>query len=218
MRSVTRLWLASVLLIAACAAEDRGDDTDPGITTTSPSSTTEAPIATTSEPVTPTSSDASANLAAAEEFIDAFYSFEPELLIAAMESAESSQPWFVYYQGWAQGGNYQIVERHPCVEVGAGRVDCPVTVEDDLAKTLNYGFNVTDTFHLTFSDGVIVDVESSSDDPPIYDEALQWMFQNKADLLEPGNACEGLFDGGPTPAECAAAVVAGFEEFMELRG
>lgn len=51
-------------------------------------------------------------------------------------------------------------------------------------------------------------------DPPISQEATLWVVENKPELGEAGGPCEGLFDGGPTPGECAEAVIAGFEEFM----
>ena len=56
----------------------------------------------------------SQNIAVAEAFIDAFYSFNPDPLLAALASAEESIPSILYYQGWAEGGNYQVVERKPC--------------------------------------------------------------------------------------------------------
>lgn len=217
MRKGMRFWLGGLLVLAACGGSDQESGPEPTPATTQPPSvsTTEEATTTSVEVTTSTTPDSSSNLAVAEELIDAFYSFDADRLLAALAYAESSQPWFLYYQGWAEGAHYAIVDRHPCVEIAVNRVDCPITVEDDLAKTLNYGFNVTDTFHLTFSDGRVVDLETSSDDPPIYEEALQWMFANKPELGEADNPCEGLFAGGPTPGECAVAVVAGFEEFMQ---
>jgi hypothetical protein len=55
------------------------------------------------------------NISVAEAFIDAFYSFDPDPLLAAMTSAEESIASIVFYQGWAEGGNYQVVTRKPCL-------------------------------------------------------------------------------------------------------
>lgn len=46
------------------------------------------------------------DLEASDRFIDAFYSFSPEHLAEMLEFAESSKPLILYYQGWAEGGNY----------------------------------------------------------------------------------------------------------------
>ena len=53
-------------------------------------------------------------VATAESFIDAFYSYDPDLLRAALSSAEGSAASILFYQGWAEGGNYEVVKRMPC--------------------------------------------------------------------------------------------------------
>ena len=88
------------------------------------------------------------NVAAANEFIDAFYSFNSDELESTLAYAEESKPSIMYYQGWAEGGNYEIIERHPCVARNDSMVICPVTVKDDLIGALEIDFNVTDTFHV----------------------------------------------------------------------
>ena len=42
-------------------------------------------------------------LAAAESFIDAFYSFDQARLRKAMADAPGSRPDLLYFQGWAEG-------------------------------------------------------------------------------------------------------------------
>ena len=153
---------------------------------------------------------ADGDLATAERFIDAFYSFDRDRLAGALESAEGSKPKIVYYQGWAEGGNYRIVERQPCRAAGDG-VTCSITVKDDLIAALGVPIDVTDTFHLTFDGGKIVAVRTTSNDPPQFEQALQWVIRERAALVE--KPCQGFFDGGPTPGDCVRAMVGGFAEF-----
>ncbi len=156
-----------------------------------------------------------ARVAAAEAFIDAFYSFDPARLRAALSSAADSVPRIGYYQGWAEGGNYRIVERKPCRPAGADEVQCAITVRDDLIPALGLGLHVTDTFHLSFDAERIVRVRTSSDDPPLFEEALQWVRTEKPEVL--AGPCRGFFDGGPTPGDCVRAVVRSFAEFAAAR-
>jgi len=213
--NVLRLSLVGLVALAACGGDSDGSDATSTTTSTASSSTTTTTVATTTTTVqaTTTTLDA-ANVATAEQFIDAFYSFDSEELEANMQSAQTSQGFILFYQGWAEGANYRIVERQPCRAVFDDLVRCPVTVEDDFAKTLDFGFDVTDSYAITFENGAIVSVETSSDDPPLMGTAFDWMFENKPDLFEDGQACDGFFGGGPTPGECAAAFVVGFEEFI----
>ena len=157
-------------------------------------------------------------LETAEEFVDAFYSYDPAALEDALESAESSQPSILFYQGWAEGANYRVVDRMACTPNLEDRVECAITVEDDLIKALNIDFNVTDKFFLSFTDGEIVSVRTSSNDPEAIGQAFEWVFENEPALFEPGGSCDGFFDGGPTPGECAVAVVAGFQQFAAESG
>ena len=53
-------------------------------------------------------------ISTAEAFVDAFYSFEPDTLQALLSSAEGSIPSILFYQGWAQGGSYEVIARMPC--------------------------------------------------------------------------------------------------------
>ena len=83
------------------------------------------------------------NVGAAEAFVDAFYSFDPPRLEAILSSAEASMPQIAYYQGWAEGGNYQVVNRMPCTSDSATLVSCSITVKDDLMGALGIDFDVT---------------------------------------------------------------------------
>lgn len=148
---------------------------------------------------------------AAERLIDAFYSFDPAQLRAAMSDAPASQPQLLYYQGWAEGGNYAILDRKPCRAAAAGEVSCDITVRDDLIVALRTGYWVTDTFHLTLRDGRIIKVRNSSNDPPDFDQALNWLKREQPDVMT--GPCKGFFAGGPTPQDCVRAVVAGFAAY-----
>lgn len=162
-----------------------------------------------------TNSEMSRQLAAAEAFIDAFYAFDAARLRFTMARAESSQPRILFYQGWAEGGNYRIVDRLPCTSVATGEVQCAITVSDDLIPALGLSFNVTDTFHLTFAGENLVGVRTTSNDPPVFEEALQWIGRERPSVLE--GPCQGFFAGGPTPGDCVRAVVQGFRDFTAAR-
>lgn len=150
-------------------------------------------------------------LEAAEAFIDAFYSFERELLQSTLQAAAGSAPAIVFYQGWAQGGNYQIKQRMPCAATEPNVVSCSITVQDDLVLALGIGFNVTDTFTISFQDGKIVTVETSSNDPPLFWQARDWVKEKLPALIE--TPCQGIWDGGPTPGDCVRAMVEGYRRF-----
>ena len=155
------------------------------------------------------------NTVAANEFIDAFYSFNSDKLASTLMYAEKSKPSILYYQGWAEGGNYEIIERHACVARNDSLIICPVTVKDDLIGALEINFNVTDTFHIDVMNGRILSVKTSSNDPPLFNEASRWVRQNRPELIE--GPCEDIWDGGPTPGECVQAMVRGFAEFMDSK-
>jgi hypothetical protein len=78
-------------------------------------------------------------------------------------------------------------------------------VKDDLIQALGTGFNVTDTFHLGFDGGRIVSVRTSSNDPPEFDRAMEWVERERPDLVEV--PCQA----------CVRAMVQGFREFAALR-
>ncbi len=147
----------------------------------------------------------------AESFVDAFYSFDPDVLRETLLSAEDSIPSILFYQGWAEGGNYEIVERIPCAFDPEGAISCSITVKDDLIGALGIDFDVTDTFHLIFSGEQIVAVTNSSNDPQEYHDAKKWVQENRPELIN--EPCMGFFDGGPTPGICVRAMVKGFAEF-----
>ena len=151
------------------------------------------------------------NIFVAEAFIDAFYSFDATELKSALSSAEESIPSIAYYQGWAEGGNYEVVNRAPCKVKSVDLISCSITVKDDLIGALGVGFDVTDTFEISFSDGRINSVTHSSNDPQVYFDADNWVRRQRPELiLEP---CRGFFDGGPTPGKCVQAMLQGYIEF-----
>ena len=151
------------------------------------------------------------NLSIAEAFVDAFYSFDRGRLEPILSAAPESTRRIVFYQGWAEGGNYEVLNRMPCVVDSAEVVRCSIMVRDDLIEALDVGFNVTDTFELTFVDGEIVSVRTSSNDPQAYHDARQWVRDNRPELIE--EPCRGYFDGGPTPQACVRAMARGYAEF-----
>jgi len=154
----------------------------------------------------------SKGLAAAEAMIDAFYSFDPVRLRAALAQAPASTPQILYYQGWAQGGNYKVLDRRLCRLDKPGEIACSITVRDDLIQALGTGFDVTDTFHLTVDQGRIVKVTTSSNDPPDMEAAFKWLRARSPEIWTTG-PCQGFFAGGATPQDCVRAVVAGFAAY-----
>ena len=150
-------------------------------------------------------------IAIANQFIDAFYSFNRDSLKGTLSNAEESQPGILYYQKWAECGNYEILKRFNCEEKNDTLVICPIMVKDDLMSALQLDLNVTDTFHLTIKNQQIRSVQTSSNDPDLYYEARDWIRQNRPELTK--EPCKGMWEGGPTPCECFKAIVQGLMEF-----
>jgi hypothetical protein len=151
------------------------------------------------------------NIDIANQFIDAFYSFNEDSLKLSLSYAEESQPSILYYQKWAECGNYKVLNRANCEEKNDSLVICPVTVKDDLMSALQLDLNVTDTFHIIIKDRKIRSVKTSSNDPDIYYEAKDWIKQNRPELIE--KPCEDAWEGGPTPCECIKGTIQGLAEF-----
>lgn len=151
------------------------------------------------------------NLAAAEAFVTGFYSFDSGDLETNLSSAPVIAPTFLYYQGWAEGANYIVLDRMACEASGLVEVKCAITVEDDLLKALDLDFNATDTFTLQVVEGEIVGGNFEGDDPEIVGLAFEWVDANRPELND--GVCAGFFEGGPTPGECARAFVQGFKDF-----
>ena len=147
----------------------------------------------------------------AEALIDAFYSFDPARLEPFLDSTPEGKKLLLFYQGWAQGGNYTIVKRTPCVEIESTVIRCAITVKDDLMMALGIDFNVTDSFHLTFDDDKIIEVKTTSNDLPVFSQAIQWVWNKQAALVT--GPCQGFFEGGPTPGDCVRGMVEGFKLF-----
>jgi hypothetical protein len=160
-----------------------------------------------------TQKETAANIAKAEDFVDAFYSFDRSLLEPKLARAPDSAGIILFYQGFAQGGNYKIIERQACQPIDSAQVSCSITVEDDPMLALKIDFHVTDTFTITFENENLVKVENSSNDLPIYFEAQNWAFKNFPEIKT--GPCLGFFDGGATPAACARAMTKAYEQFTE---
>jgi hypothetical protein len=159
--------------------------------------------------------DKLSNLEVANQFIDAFYSFNRDSLQAVLALAEKSQPEILYYQNWAECAHYKVLSRTNAFQKNDSLVVFPVTVKDDLMAALNINFNVTDTFRIAIQQGKIRSVTTSSNDPTIYWEAKEWVKANHPELVE--KACEGAWAGGSTPCECVLGMIQGFKEFVSER-
>ena len=152
------------------------------------------------------------NVAIANQFIDAFYSFNKDSLSSILSEADKSRPGILFYQKWAECGNYAVLNRADVIVKNDTLVVCPVTVRDDLIQALQLAMHVTDTFHLGIHDGHIKSVETSSNDPDLFHEARKWVRENLTELVN--EPCSREKEGGPTPCECVQATVQGFKEFI----
>jgi hypothetical protein len=72
----------------------------------------------------------------AEKFITTSYSWDQDKLQSLLTNDGNHQA-ITYYQRWAQGGNYAIKIRRPCVS-DQDAISCAITVTDDFGRTLGY--------------------------------------------------------------------------------
>jgi len=156
-----------------------------------------------------------ANMTTAEGMIDAFYSFDPSRLQPFLSEAGDSEASILSYQAWAEGGNYIVMERAPCISESEGVIACAITVQDDPVVALETGFNVTDTFHISFEDSIITGVDTSSNDQPIYYEAREWVNANLPEVIE--GPCKRTDGQRETPGDCARAMTDGYKQFMAAK-
>lgn len=150
----------------------------------------------------------------AEQFVNAFYSFDPEPLGKLLAQAGDSAQDILFYQGWALGGNYVVMQRMPCEMVDDNSVRCSITVQDDLVLALGIDFDVTDTFLLTFTDGAISAVETSSNDPQRYHDARDWVWANRGELVT--QPCKGGPGMAPDPVKCVGNILEGYREYARV--
>ena len=155
-------------------------------------------------------SNSDSDLRAAEAFIDAFYAWDANALSEAIHGAENAKR-ALYYQGWAEAGNYQILKRRQCTRVDEGWIECSITVSDDIGEAL--GYVATDVFRLWVANGRIHRVEFEGDDPAIFNGVLEWMASDRPEVFT--GPCKDFFDGGETPAACVRAVVEAARDFVK---
>ncbi len=149
------------------------------------------------------------NLLLAEGFIDAFYSWSPNALGHKLAKAPQDRDRTLYYQAWAEAGDYQIQTRRPCFATSSTNVECAITVTDNIGAAL--GYIATDTFKLTFARNNLVGVSFTSDDPPILQALFSWLKVERPEVFS--GPCKDLFAGGTTPGACIRAVVQGAKDY-----
>ena len=155
--------------------------------------------------------------AVAEQFIDAFYAWDEEGVSALVAPGEDLDR-VLYYQGWARGANYEVLERRPCASTDgsdvttAESIQCAITVSDDFGQAL--GYRATDTFSLTMADGKIVAVSFAGDDPPVFEAVFAWMAEARPEVFT--GPCLNMFEGGTTPQACSRAVADAARAYAEL--
>ncbi|MFT4797703.1 MAG: hypothetical protein ACJAYE_003273 [Candidatus Azotimanducaceae bacterium] len=187
-----RMTIRFLALALACFLSACSDNTTTVATTDAPSSNAK-------------------NLQSAEAIIDAFYTFDPDALAPLLDGAKESAAPLLFYQGWAEGGNYKIISRAPCVAETENTISCGITVEDDPVLALKLDFKVTDTFTITFDGDKVTAVETSSNDKPIYGQAYEWVVKESPEVMT--GPCLGFFDDGPTPGDCVRAMTEGYHRF-----
>ena len=89
-------------------------------------------------------------------------------------------------------------------------------MQDDLVLALGIDFDVTDTFSITFLDGAISAVETSSNDPQRYHDASAWVWEHRSDSVDV--ACNGNEDIAPDPDQCVKNMLKGYEEYARRQG
>ena len=175
-------------------------------------------VACASAPESPARSTPDAiaiQLSAAEAVVDAFYSFEPQRLEAALAGVDGKST-ALYYQGWAEGGNYRVQTRRPCAAVDQARIECAITVTDDIGAAL--GYVATDTFIISTGRAepvgtpVLTAIDFSSDDPPVFQAVFEWLNAERPEVFT--GPCKDLFVGGTTPGACVREVVRGARDYM----
>jgi len=161
-----------------------------------------------------TSSKVSANSRIANEFADAFYSFNAAALSPILDSAGDSKGNILFYQKWAECGNYKELNRAAVIEKSDTLIILPVTVKDDLMMALEQDLNVTDSFHLTIKNGRITSVNTSSNDPEIFYQARQWINTNRKELVD--KPCS-MDPNNSNPCDCIKGMLKGLREFVQMR-
>ena len=147
----------------------------------------------------------------AEQFIDAFYRWDPVALSALVVPGKDLDR-VLYYQAWAQAANYEVLTRRPCTSTAAGTFQCAITVTDDFGQAL--GYTATDTFTLAVADGRIAAVSFEGDDPPVFEAVFTWMSETRPEVF--AGPCLNMFDGGETPGACAQAVAEAARAYAAL--
>lgn len=156
------------------------------------------------------SNQAELNLLLAERFVDAFYSWSPNALGAVLAKAPEDSNRTLYYQAWAEAGEYQIQTRNPCSAISARQAECAIRVTDNIGAAL--GYIATDTFTLSFDGNNLVGVQFRSDDPPILQEVFGWLQATRPEVF--AGPCKDLFAGGTTPQACVRAVIRGAQDYI----
>lgn len=154
-------------------------------------------------------------LALGDDFVDAYYSGDPESVLSLGSTDAAFDPILYYLAYNASLG--VVVTGHECT-AGASSgandfVSCDVTLTDELSTLL--GYTLIDRFVLIVADGTITDATTYAvGDERIFGEFTDWMWANG---YEPTTgACQGFSTGlGETPAECGQHYMDAARAFVE---
>ena len=146
-------------------------------------------------------------------FLDAFLSFDGEALrdIGGPAKDLGSE---LYLQEFSASSNYVASDRRCAPTVL--RVTCTMVGSDDIAAALG-GVTYTDTFVIEVSGDIIRSVEWSTASEPagVFDGFFAWLQTTQQEVFAAGGPCEGFFEGGDTPGECALAFLDRVEDYLE---
>lgn len=123
-----------------------------------------------------------------------------------------------YLMGWNEALNYELIERRPCTAT-ITTVTCVVTGRDDWSVAV--GFESSDTFEFGFVAAgpqrlIFTQTWTVTTDPDGAVESFsEWITETHPELFEDGGACEGFFEGGPTPGDCALAWRGAADEYLD---
>lgn len=105
-----------------------------------------------------------------------------------------------------------MLQRQPCRLDSSSVILYSINVHNDPLQALQTGFNVTDTFHLTFENSHIMSIDTCSNDQPTYFEAKQWIETNMPEVMN--GPCDNDTN---TPSDCARAMAEGYKHFYMVQ-
>lgn len=151
-------------------------------------------------------------LEAGNAYVDALLSLDPDEL-DRVAGGDPNLYEDKYLQAWLKALHYRLDARS--CDVTRGRLNCALEGIDDLGEAL--GVSYVDGFAISVSGERIVRIvwSTSADPQDVFDDFQDWLRREQPELFAQSGACEGFFQRGPTPEECALAWLAAAPAFVE---